>query len=359
MERARALLFGGLRPARPRLADVIEAVSGIDRAAVDAGLASERWRWTLDATTMALDYVAMGPGGRPTAFHFRAGPERLRDCREAWEVLAGRGVIPEDWVGTGARRFETGMYAAAPPSMQGVVSIASDPEGVLDAERLAREFCARLRPWGGESDLRPLWRVFALDRRARRSKWFARVPGGPLFQRFLASMGFVEPPGGGPAVRAVERVAAIARSLESPWWGEREGMWEELLRESAWARTRDRVEDRREDIQQFDPAIRWMVEHGDGGHVPQLAAVFEAHRLWQAFEASGASLKVAELDSMGALAGQRSISTREIEDPFEPLLALLERGYWLFETHRRSVVLGAVSDVERTRVDDVAGLSRR
>ena len=123
MERARALLFGGLRPARPRLADVLEAVSGIDRAVVDAALASARWRWTLDATTMALDYVAPGPGDRPTSWHAKAGRDRLRDSREAWEMLAGRGVIPEDWVGTTARRFESGMYAAAPPSMQGVLSI--------------------------------------------------------------------------------------------------------------------------------------------------------------------------------------------------------------------------------------------
>ena len=62
---------------------------------------------------------------------------------------------------------------------------------------------------------------------------------------------------------------------------------------------------------------------------------------------------------LGVVAGERSISPREIEDPFEPLLALLERGYWLFETHRRTVLLGAVSDIHRARVDDVAGLGRR
>lgn len=80
-----------------------------------------------------------------------------------WETLAARGIIPNDWVGDSSRGFvvsasraldgepvsEVRGYDAecvvvrTPPSLRCVIALASDVEGALHAEALARESLAR------------------------------------------------------------------------------------------------------------------------------------------------------------------------------------------------------------------------
>ncbi len=79
---------------------------------------------------------------------------------EAWEVMVTRGVIPEDWIGSPARRFATtpwpqgnwqaGIFerhlarsSTMPPSFAFARAIAADVPGVLRAEEGARAWHAR------------------------------------------------------------------------------------------------------------------------------------------------------------------------------------------------------------------------
>lgn len=80
--------------------------------------------------------------------HARAAAEGVHEGRACWETLAARGVIPMDWIGDDNRAFALrtrdgeARRAMFPPLPAACVAMASDPEGVLAAEALAREISA-------------------------------------------------------------------------------------------------------------------------------------------------------------------------------------------------------------------------
>lgn len=77
-----------------------------------------------------------------------------------WEALAAEGIIPFEWVGDGARRFEAPRELRdAPTSVAMAVALASDTRGVAAAEQLAWEVVARLAPWSPWRPSRVQWRV--------------------------------------------------------------------------------------------------------------------------------------------------------------------------------------------------------
>jgi hypothetical protein len=97
----------------------------------------------------------------------------VTDGAEAWEVLAARSLIPVEWPGDGARSFRGGLRdrwgrvrrtaVADPPDVASAIALAADPDGVLAAERLAREFASTLRAWDQREPTHFEWAV--LDRR--------------------------------------------------------------------------------------------------------------------------------------------------------------------------------------------------
>lgn len=78
----------------------------------------------------------------------RLRTEGAGDPQSVWEALAARGVIPAGWLDEGRRAFVAagGALTATPPSTEAAVALASDPEGVAEAEALALEAAALLRP---------------------------------------------------------------------------------------------------------------------------------------------------------------------------------------------------------------------
>jgi hypothetical protein len=233
-------------------------------------------------------------------------------------MLAGRGVIPEDWVGTMARRFARGMFASAPPTITGVVAIASDPEGVLECERLAKEMANRLVAWGVGKAPRVVWHVdepLQWVRQARPDENFLRtesaLPGGDVMHELLSGIGYAVPV---PSVSSVRR--GVVRSSASQW----------LL---------DNCAD-----QPWTKAIANLID------------------AWTAWERALDENRAIKLTVAGAVEGSwavRTVSVRELPDPFEPLFMILERGYILIELTRRSVQLYAEADLTRSAPAPVVG----
>ncbi len=92
----------------------------------------------------------------------RAAAAHLKDPREAWEVLATAGLIPESWVGSKERLFRGGWGKAAPPSVEAAVLFAADAPNVARAEELARECAHRLRALGYAAPVAPVrWHVIS------------------------------------------------------------------------------------------------------------------------------------------------------------------------------------------------------
>lgn len=109
------------------------------------------------------------------------------DPAEAWELLAGRGIVPSEWLGDGDRVFaederppalaERGFndqptraailrylevgprLCDAPPTVIAACSLACDIPGVTTAERVAREAVRRLAAWGAPQPSRVCWRI--------------------------------------------------------------------------------------------------------------------------------------------------------------------------------------------------------
>lgn len=102
-----------------------------------------------------------------------AALEGVSDGEEAWEVLAARALIPIEWAGDESRSFRGGTRdrwgrvrratVASPPDVPSAVTLAADPDGVLAAERLTREFASSLRAWGQREPTHFEWSV--LDER--------------------------------------------------------------------------------------------------------------------------------------------------------------------------------------------------
>ncbi len=128
----------------------------------------------------------MKPSRRDPSAVVRA-VEGVSDGPEAWEVLAARALIPVEWAGDTSRSFRGGArdrwgrmrrtVLDAPPDVRSAISLATDPDGMLAAERLAREFAASLRAWNQREPSHFEWAV--LDRRGMldvyRGPWPAQL----------------------------------------------------------------------------------------------------------------------------------------------------------------------------------------
>jgi len=94
---------------------------------------------------------------------------------DAWQTLVVAGLIPANLLGAAERRFavvdtERGAAAlihdeielrAEPATVSAAVTLASDIDAVLEAERLARALRARLVPWGAAMVDRIDWVVLS------------------------------------------------------------------------------------------------------------------------------------------------------------------------------------------------------
>lgn len=318
IERARALAKAFLRPPRPRLADALEVVTAIDRAKIDSALASGRWSVAIDKDRCELVWSERKPDGTRQSYFERAPKDRIRDTREAWEALGGRGVIPEEWVGSRSRRFARGQYAAAPHTLAGVIAIASDPEGIVEAERLAREVANRLISWGVGHSPRLVWWVGGKPEWITHGRPEERVgreqvalPGGGALHELLATIGYSVP---SPAATQVRGRAVVRRES-------RRG----LAAETFAARVHDPT------------------------NATPVANLLDAHEAWQLARNENRAVK---LSLPGATEGEwvvRTMRAAELPDPFEPLFLLLLRGYALLELSRRSAPLFADATLREER----------
>jgi hypothetical protein len=122
------------RPERPRLLEALECV--LNRAPNPALLGKE---------LMSLKHkdASFGSG------------------RAAWASLASRDLIPISWVDDPKRLFHQGSHKdlRSHPSPLLSVLLASDVQGVVTVENLAREALARGRLWGRAVPSRVLWRM--------------------------------------------------------------------------------------------------------------------------------------------------------------------------------------------------------
>ena len=100
----------------------------------------------------------------------------IHSAHVAWNRLSSKGLIPDELHIHERRRFgvldtrrrrpkvEGAEAFICPPSMEAVLTFASDPQGLLDAERLARTLVDRLVPWGASSQFPPVrwWTINGL-----------------------------------------------------------------------------------------------------------------------------------------------------------------------------------------------------
>ncbi len=98
-----------------------------------------------------------------------AALEGVSDGAEGWEILAARELIPVEWAEDPKRSFRGGVRdrwgrvrmsaSASPPDIRSAITIASDPGGILAAERLAREVGSALSDWGVKEPQHFEWNV--------------------------------------------------------------------------------------------------------------------------------------------------------------------------------------------------------
>lgn len=181
------LPFGGdfLRPPRPRLREALGAVTALDDALLDEALAAGSFTWTAQN---GLEWQTRGPDGAIRPRWSGRPRQGAGSPAEAWECLAARGVIPDGWVGaTHERRFHWSHDGATPSDIRACIALASDPEGVIEVEGLAREMVQRLAPWLSDRGVRVLWKVVALE---GADEYWATVvpPGGPVLWSALAAL---------------------------------------------------------------------------------------------------------------------------------------------------------------------------
>ncbi len=304
--RAEALSRSALRPPQPQLAAAIEVVTGIDRAIIDAALASE-WKLLFFKHHAQLEWVDRDARGARYSRVDKAPSDRLRDPLEAWEMLAGRGLIPDDWVGSNARRFARGQRAAAPASLAGAIALASDPEGVLEAERLAREIAGRLIDWGVGRAPRVVWHVdeplhwiSSGESSERYGRSQLAMPGGQVMQELMATIGYSVPS------------AQFSRN------GRR------LLRSGTLCK-----------------AAQEFTRLAPREDLKPIANLLDAHEEWVAARRAGRAVRIARPGGIAGEFVEHSTTADELPDPFEPLFMLLARGYVLIELTRRSIQLYA------------------
>jgi hypothetical protein len=147
-----------------------------------------------DYGEVALRLMRPAHRDKPTLTAVARAVEGLSDGAEAWETLAARSVIPVEWAGDQARSFRGATrdrwgrvrrtVDEAPPDVQSAVSLATDPDGLLAAERLAREFASSLRAWNQREPSHFEWAV--LDRRGMLDVY--RGPWPPQLERALRNI---------------------------------------------------------------------------------------------------------------------------------------------------------------------------
>lgn len=111
---------------------------------------------------------------RPRLADARAAVAGISDPREAWEVLATRGLVRDDARPAPHRDFApqpsdvlvltpTGVASwrpqPTPTTVRAAVAIASDPAGIATAEALVCEVRQRLEPWGVPRPRGIRWRI--------------------------------------------------------------------------------------------------------------------------------------------------------------------------------------------------------
>jgi hypothetical protein len=147
----------------------------------------------------------------------RRALDGVNDGAEAWEVLAARGLIPLEWAGDGGRSFRgrardprgrpVRSSTRHPPDVASALALGANPDGVLAAERLAREFAATLGAWDVLEPTHFAWEV--LDRRAMFDAF--RGPWPVALERALRRI-----PLSTPERAWAEGRAAAASSVEGP-----------------------------------------------------------------------------------------------------------------------------------------------
>lgn len=102
----------------------------------------------------------------------RAAVAGVRAAKEAWEVLAARGLIPAAWVDDPTRDYAVPARAGPhPPNVAACVCLAADLAGVRRAEALADEALARLRAWGATPAATRRWFFARHDQLLRHMSW--------------------------------------------------------------------------------------------------------------------------------------------------------------------------------------------
>jgi hypothetical protein len=114
---------------------------------------------------------------RPNLDAARAVIAGERDPSAAWLKLASQGLIPSSFT-DGSRRFafsadpapaqltqevQSGRLFDHPPTMEAVLTLAADPDGMLAAERALGELLARLEPWNAELPSKKYWMAAPAD----------------------------------------------------------------------------------------------------------------------------------------------------------------------------------------------------
>lgn len=119
--------------------------------------------------------------------------ERPIDPVEAWEVLATRDLVADPWVARGPRDVSAWtpkpLDESAPRTLESVVTIACDPDGVARAEALALELARRLAPWReGDAATRVRWQTVArAEGRFPRPMGFAARPAFVAMEQLYAT----------------------------------------------------------------------------------------------------------------------------------------------------------------------------
>lgn len=276
-----------LRPARPRLAEALSAVSDIEVETFEEMLATSDWRFT---EANGFEWKLPPSKGSKLPQLRWTGPmkKRLMNAFEAWETLATRGVIPDSWVGDGGRRFHGAWKNAAPPSMWSAVAYACDPPTLSTVETLGREVAHRLEPWYRPHHQQVLWRIASPEEIRAYSPL---LPGGPVVHTAamaLSSARFVFNTGTPPQPLPRPRRGRVPPAPEPPMYP-----WLDVAHPSI---------------------VRAML---------RLTALAEH---WQRAREE-------------TLAMLTPVRVADLADPWEPLLRLWRMGYGLDMVSRRSVTL--------------------
>ena len=110
---------------------------------------------------------------RPSLSAARRIVAKIEDAELAWRALCDEGIVPavlarglrdfaasdENELAQDTQEVRSGKISSYPPTMDAVLSIASDPAGVLSAEQHLAEFVERLIPWLADRPSRHRWLI--------------------------------------------------------------------------------------------------------------------------------------------------------------------------------------------------------